>query len=164
MMCVFACAPTGFDCGEPTVLEPHPEQAAFKGAPLGPLMVRNFEDDATSAVITEYRPGYATKVVIVVAKPFTKSLTLRGHRCSDGAPLHFAMSYPFALNSTPAPSDVFATAGIVAPVIEPIASFPVGVTIGPGGPSYMLFRSSGKWLLELREGSQLIGRTVLLVR
>lgn len=162
--CALSCTPQGLDCGEPTTLEAHPEQPAFKGAPLGPLLVRNFQDDATTAVITEYRPGYATKVVIVVAQPFTKLLTLSGRRCSDGAPLRFASGYPFALNSTPAPSDVFAAAGYEAPVIQPMVTLPVGVVMGAAGPSYMLFTSSGKWVLELREGDELLGRAVLQVR
>lgn len=160
---VLACAPQSLDCGEPATLEAHPEQPGFKGAPLGPLLVRNFPEDATTAVITEYRPGYATKVVIVVAKPFTKPLTLTGRRCSDGAALRFASDYPFAFNSTPAPSDVFAAAGYEAPLIQPMESLPVGMVIG-AGPSFMLFTASGKWLLEVRDGDVLHGRAVLNVR
>ena len=125
--------------------------------------MRNFPDDATTAVITEYRPGYATKVVIVVAKPFRQMLTLTGRRCSDGAALRFASSYPFAFNSTPAPSDVFATAGYEAPLIQPMESLPVGIVMG-AGPSFMLFTASGKWVLEVHEGDVLHGRAVLDVR
>ena len=84
---VLGCTPKGLDCGEPAALEPHPQNAAFKGAPLGPLLVRNFRDDATTAVITEYQQGYPLKVLVVVAKPFTKPLTMRGFRCSDGSVL-----------------------------------------------------------------------------
>jgi len=160
---VLCCTPQGLDCGEPATLEAHPEQPGFKGAPLGPLLVRNFPEDATTAVITEYRPGYATKVVIVVAKPFTKLLTLTGRRCSDGAALRFASSYPFAFNSTPAPSDVFAAAGYEAPLIQPMERLPAGVGMG-AGPSYMLFTSSGKWLLEVRDGNEVQGRAVVDVR
>lgn len=127
-------------------------------------MVRNFRDDATTAVVTEYKPGYALKVVIVVAKPFTKPLTMRGWRCSDGAPLRFAMTYPFAFNSTPVPSDVYAAAGEEAPLIEPMSSLSAGVVVGANAPPYMLFTSSGKWVLEVREGTGYVGRTVLLVR
>ena len=121
---VFGCTPKALDCGEPATLESHPQRPDFKGAPLGPLLVRNFADDATTAVITEYKPGFALKVVIVVAKPFTSPLTMRGFRCSDGAPLRFADSYPFVFGSTPAPSDVYAAAGELAPVIEPMSSLP----------------------------------------
>jgi hypothetical protein len=156
--------PRGLECGEPTALEPHPQRPEFTGAPLGPLMVRNFPDDATTAVVTVYEPGYATKVVIVVARPFTQPLTLRGYRCSDGSALRFATSYPFALNSTPAPSDAFAEAGEVAPVIDPVSNLPVGVVMSPRVPAYMLFTSSGKWVLEVRQGNELEGRAVLLVR
>ena len=159
-----ACAPTGEDCGEPTKLEPHPSQPAFTGAPLGPLLVRNFRDGESMAIINEYAPGYATKVVIVAKRPFDKALTLRGRRCSDGTPLRFAWSYPFALNSTPAPSGVFAAAGEEASVIEPLTSLPTSGVIGPAAPPYMLFASSGKWILEVREGSTLVGHAVLLVR
>lgn len=160
---LLGCTPQGLDCGEPATLEAHPEQPGFKGAPLGPLLVRNFPEDATAAVITEYRPGYATKVVIVVAKPFTKLLTLSGRRCSDGSALRFASSYPFAFNSTPAPSAVFAAAGYEAPLIQPMESLPVGVVMG-AGPSFMLFTASGKWLLEVHDGDVLHGRAVLEVR
>jgi hypothetical protein len=160
---VLGCTPQALDCGEPATLEAHPEQPGFKGAPLGPLLVRNFPEDATTAVITEYRPGYATKVVIMVAKPFKQMLTLTGRRCSDGAPLRFASSYPFAFNSTPAPSDAFADAGYEAPLIQPMEVLPVGVGMG-AGPSYMLFTSSGKWVLEVRDGDVLHGRAVLEVR
>ena len=161
---LLACTPQGLDCGEPTTLVAHPQQPGFTGAPLGPLLVRNFADDATIAVITEYKPGYALKVVIVVAKPFTNPLTMRGFRCSDGAPLHFATTYPFALGSTPAPSDVYAAAGYEAPEIEPMSSLPDGIVMGAKAPPYMLFTSSGKWVLEVRDASGLVGRAVLLVR
>jgi hypothetical protein len=162
---VLGCTPKGLDCGEPAALEPHPQDAAFKGAPLGPLLVRNFRDDATTAVITEYQPGYALKVLIVVAEPFTKPLTMRGFRCSDGSALRFAATYPFAFNSTPAPSDVYAAAGEAAPVIGPMTTLPVGVVLGaPNAPPYMLFTSSGKWVLEVRDETGLVGRTVLLIR
>ena len=160
---VLSCTPQGLDCGEPATLEAHPEAPGFKGAPLGPLLVRNFPDDATTAVITEYRPGYATKVVIVIAKPFTKLLTLTGRRCSDGAALRFASGYPFAFNSTPAPSGVFGAAGYEPALIQPMESLPVGIVMG-AGPSYMLFTASGKWLLEVRDGDVLYGRAVLDVR
>jgi hypothetical protein len=159
-----ACTPQGLDCGDPATLESHPQQPGFKGALLGPLMVRNFESDATTAIISEYSPGYATKVVIVVAKSFAKPLTLRGRRCSDGASLRFASGYPFALNSTPAPGDAFAAAGEEAPVIQPMTIIPGDRLQGPGGPAYMLFTSSGKWVLELRDGEDVVGRTVLFVR
>jgi hypothetical protein len=161
--CALSCAPQGLECGAPATLESHPEAPDFKGAPLGPLLVRNFPDDATTAVITQYRPGYATKVAIVVAKPFSKMLTLTGHRCADGAPLRFAGSYPFTFNSTPAPSDVFAAAGYEAPLIQPMESLPAGIVMGVG-PAYMLFTASGRWLLEVREEDELQGRTVLEVR
>jgi hypothetical protein len=161
---VLGCAPQGLDCGEPTTLVSHPQQPNFKGAPLGPLLVRNFADDATSAVITEYKPGYALKVVIVVAKPFTNPLTMRGWRCSDSSPLRFASSYPFAFGSTPAPSDIYSAAGELAPVIEPMTSLPDAAVMGAKAPPYMLFTSSGTWVLEVRDGSELVGRTVLLVR
>jgi hypothetical protein len=160
---LLACTPQGLDCGEPTLLEAHPQQAGFKGAPLGPLLVRNFPDDATTAVVTEYLPGYATKVVIVAAKPFDKMLTLHGRRCADGAPLRFATGNPFALSSTPAPSDVFAAAGYEPPTIQPMSFLANGVVMGVG-PSYMLFTSSGKWLLEVRDGNEVLGRAVLDVR
>jgi hypothetical protein len=161
--CVLSCTPQGLDCRETSALEAHREQPGFKGAPLGPLLVRNFPEDATTAVITEYRPGYATKVVIVVAKPFTKILALTGRRCSDGAPLRFASGYPFALNSTPAPSGVFASAGYEPALIQPMESLPVGIVMGTG-PAYMLFTASGKWLLEVHDGDVLHGRAVLDVR
>jgi hypothetical protein len=162
---VVACTPQGLECGEPAALEPHPQDAAFKGAPLGPLLVRNFRDDATTAVITEYQQGYPLKVLIVVAKPFTTPLTMRGFRCSDGSALRFAATYPFAFNSTPAPSDVYAAAGEVAPVLGPTTTLPAGVVLGAtNAPPYMLFTSSGKWVLEVRDETGLVGRTVLLVR
>ena len=161
---VLACTPQGLDCGEPTTLVSHPQRPDFKGAPLGPLLVRNFADDATTAVITGYKPGYALKVVIGVATPFTKALTMRGFRCSDGAPLRFAVSYPFAFGSTPAPSDVFGAAGELAPLIEPTNSLPPGAVMGANAPPYMLFSAYGKWVLEVRDGSGVVGRTVLLVR
>ena len=162
---VLGCTPTGLDCGEPATLKPHPQNAAFKGAPLGPLLVRNFRDDATTAEITEYQQGYPLKVLIVVAEPFTKPLTMRGFRCSDGSALHFAATYPFAFNSTPAPSDVYAATGEAAPVIEPMTTLPAGVVMGaPNAPPYMLFTSPGKWVLEVRDETGLVGRAVLLVR
>jgi hypothetical protein len=161
--CALSCSSHALDCPETSVLEAHAEQPGFKGAPLGPLLVRNFPEDATTAVVTEYRPGYATKVVIVVAKPFTKMLTLTGRRCSDGAPLRFASGYPFAFNSTPVPSGVFATAGYQPALIQPLESLPVGIVLG-AGPSYMLFTASGKWLLEVHDGDVLQGRAVLDVR
>jgi hypothetical protein len=161
---VVGCTPKALECGEPATLESHPQRPDFKGAPLGPLLLRNFADDATAAVITEYKPGYALKVVIVVAKPFTSPLTMRGFRCSDGAPLRFADSYPFVFGSTPAPSDVYAAAGELAPVIEPMSSLPPGAVMGAKAPPYMLFTAYGKWVLEVRDGSGLVGRTVLLVR
>lgn len=159
-----ACTPTGMDCGEPTTLQPHPLQPAFTGAPLGPLLVRNFRDGETTAIVSEYQPGYATKVVIVVATSFDKALTLRGRRCSDGTALRFAWSYPFAFNSTPAPSDVYATAGEEAPVIQPMTLLPSSGVNGADAPPYMLFTSAGKWILEVREGSTVVGHAVLLVR
>jgi hypothetical protein len=161
---VLACTPQGLECGEPAALEPHPQNAAFKGAPLGPLLVRNFRDDATTAVITEYQQGYPLKVLIVVARPFTKPLTMRCFRCSDGSALRFAATYPFAFNSTPAPSDVYNAAGEAAPVLEPMTALPAGVPSAPSAYPYMLFTSSGKWVLEVRDSTGLVGRTVLLVR
>jgi hypothetical protein len=161
--CALSCTPQGLDCRDTSVLEGHPEQPGFKGAPLGPLLVRNFPEDATTAVVTEYRPGYATKVVIVVAKPFTKMLTLTGRRCSDGTLLRFASGYPFAFNSTPVPSGVFAAAGYQPALIQPLDRLPVGIVQG-AGPSYMLFTASGKWLLEVHDGDVLHGRAVLDVR
>lgn len=152
------------DCGEPTKLEPHPERPDFLGAPLGPLLVRNFRDEETTAIVSEYTPGYATKVVIVVARPFDKALTLRGRRCADGVPLRFAWTYPFAFNSTPAPSEVFAVAGEEAVMIRPMTTVPAGIVLGAGAPPYLLFASAGKWLLELHESETVIGRAVLLVR
>jgi hypothetical protein len=136
------------------------------GAPLGPLLVRQFADDATTAVIGYYMPGYATKVITVVAQPFDRPLTLRGWRCSDGAALRFAWGYPFALSSTPAPSDVFAAAGADVVTIEPTASVPSresGVIQGANAPPYFLFTSSGKWLIEVRDGAAIVGRAVLVV-
>jgi hypothetical protein len=161
---VATCGPTGLECGEPTKLEPHPNQPTFTGAPLGPLLVRNFRDNETTAIVSEYKPGTGTKFVTAVARPFDKPLTLRGWRCSDRVPLRFAWSYPFAFNSTPAPSDVFAVAGEEAPVIEPMPTVPSGGVAGAKAPPYFLFASSGKWLLELRDGSTAVGRAVLLVR
>lgn len=158
-----SCAPRGLSCGEPTKLEPHPNQPSFTGAPLGPLLVRQFADDATSAVIGHYVPGYATKVVTVVARPFDRRLTLHGWRCADGVPLRFAWGYPFALDSTPAPSDVFAVAGEEAPVIEPMTTVPSSGVHGAKAPPYFLFASTGKWLLELRDGGTTVGRAVLQV-
>jgi hypothetical protein len=35
---------------------------------------------------------------------------------------------------------------------------------GPGAPPYFLFTSSGKWLLEVRDGNTVLGRAVLLVK
>lgn len=162
---VVGCAPQsqGLDCGDPTKLEPHPNQASFTGAPLGPLLARNFREGETTAIISEYSPGYATKVVIVVTRPFDKPLTLRGWRCSDRTPLRFAWSYPFAPYSTPAPA-VFAAAGEEAPVIQPMTSVPASGVISPAAPPYFLFESSGKWLLELRDGETVLGRAVVLVR
>jgi hypothetical protein len=158
------CGPQPLSCGEPTRLEPHPlYQAALPAAPLGPLMVRNFRDGETNAVISEYSPGYATKVVISVARPFDRPLSLSGRRCSDGSRLRFASSYPFALNSTPAPPEIFAAAGEVDPIIEPVTSVRPDALYGVG-PAYMLFTSSGKWVLEVRDGNALAGRAVLLVR
>lgn len=161
-----ACAPSGLACDEPTTLEPHPHDPTFTGARLGPLLVRQFADDAKTAVIGYYVPGYATKVVTVVAEPFSGPLTLRGWRCSDGVSLRFAWNYPFALNSTPAPSDVFAAAGEEAPVIQPTTLIPsreYRVVSGANAPPYFLFTSSGKWLLEVREAATTVGRAVLLV-
>jgi hypothetical protein len=158
-----SCAPSGVSCGEPSKLEPHPAQPTFTGAPLGPLLVRNFRDDATTAVIGEYTPGYATKIVTVIARAFDKPLTLRGRRCADGIALRFAWSYPFAFNSTPAPSAVFAAAGEEAPVIEPMATLPTSGVMGAKAPPYFLFASSGKWLLEVRDGGTTTGRAVVLV-
>lgn len=157
------CAPSGVSCGEPSKLESHPNQSTFIGAPLGPLLVRNFRDGATTAVIGEYTPGYATKVVVVAAKPFDKPLTLRGRRCSDGIALRFAWTYPFAFNSTPAPSAIFAAAGEDAPVIEPLTTLPVTGVMSPQSPPYFLFASSGKWLLEVSDGGNVVGRAVVLV-
>jgi hypothetical protein len=162
---VTTCGPVPADCGEVTRLEPHPQQASFIAAPLGPLMVRNFPNEATTAEVTAYEPGRATKVVIVVARPFSRPLTLHGYRCSDGRPLHFASTYPFALNSTPAPSDVFAAAGQEAFEIQPSEEVAPGLIFGPrGAPPYMLFSSSGKWVIELRDSGAVVGRAVLLVR
>jgi hypothetical protein len=157
------CAPRGLTCGEPTELEPHPNQPSFRGAPLGPLLVSQFAEDATAAVIGYYVPGYATKVVTVVARPFEKPLTLHGWRCADGVPLRFAWGYPFASNSTAAPSSVFEAAGEEAPVIEPPTSVPSSGSYGAKAPPYFLFASSGKWLLELRDGGTIMGRVILLV-
>jgi hypothetical protein len=167
---VVACGPGSVDggpveCGEVTRLEPHPQQTSFLGAPLGPLMVRNFADDATTAEVTAYEPGRATKVVIVVARPFSRPLALRGYRCSDGRPLRFASTYPFALNSTPAPSDVFASAGQETFEIQPSEEVAPGLIFGPrGAPPYMLFSSPGKWVIELRDRDDVVGRAALLVR
>ena len=158
------CASRSVSCGEPTNLEPHTNEPSFTGAPLGPLLVRQFADDATTAIIGYYVPGYATKVVTVVARPFDKPLTIRGWRCADGVPLRFAWGYPFALNSTPAPSDLFAAAGEEAPVIQPTTTLPLSGIYAANAPPYFLFASPGKWLLELRDGATTVGRAVLLVR
>lgn len=159
-----ACGPQPLSCGEPTRLEPHPlRPEALLAAPLGPLMVRNFRESETTAVISEYSPGYPTKVVISVARPFDRPLSLSGRRCSDGTRLRFASSYPFALNSTPAPTEIFAATGEIDPIIEPVTSVRPDALYGVG-PAYMLFTSSGKWVLEVREGNVLAGRAVLLVR
>ncbi|HEY8731439.1 MAG TPA: hypothetical protein VIN69_05620 [Candidatus Limnocylindria bacterium] len=162
---VVGCSPQpqGLDCGDPTTLVPHPNQADFTGAPLGPLLVRNFREGETTAIIDVYSPGYATKVVIVAARSFDTPLTLRGWRCSDRTPLRFAWAYPFATNSTPAPSAVFAAAGEEAPVIQPM-TIPASGVYSPAAPAYFLFASSGKWLLEVRDGNAVIGQAVLLVR
>lgn len=160
-----ACGPQPAECGEPTRLEPHPQRPSFLAAPLGPLMFRNFPDDATAAEVTAYEPGRATKVVIVVARPFSRPLTLRGHRCSDGTALRFASTYPFALNSTPAPSDEFAAAGQPTFEIQPSEEVAPGLMFGPkGAPPYMLFTSRGKWVIELRDRDTMVGRAVVLVR
>ena len=158
-----SCAPAGLSCGEPTKLEPHPHQPGFTGPPLGPLLVRQFADEVTTAVIGYYLPGYATKVVTVLARPFDKPLTLRGWRCADGVPLRFAWVYPFGLNSTPAPPAMFKEAGEQAPVIQPTTSIDSTGVLGANAPPYFLFTSSGKWLIELREGATTVGRVVLLV-
>ncbi len=160
-----ACAPTSLDkCDQPAKLVPHPSRPDFTGAPLGPLLVRNFRDGETTAIVSEYVPGYATKVVIVVARPFDKALTLRGWRCSDGLPLRFAWDYPFAFGSTPAPSDVFAAVGERAVVIEPMTVVPSSGVHGAKAPPYLLFASPGKWALQVLEDGSAVGQAVLLVR
>ena len=37
-----AAGPTPLDCGAPTTLVPHPQDASLTGAPLGPLLIRGY--------------------------------------------------------------------------------------------------------------------------
>lgn len=156
--------PPAIACAGPTPLVRHPTDPAFTGAPLGPLLLRNFAPDEARAIIAEYTPGYATKVVTVAARPFDRPLTLSGWRCSDRHPLRFAWTYPFTPPSRPASLDKFDVAGERDPVVQPMPSLPSTGVFGPAAPAYFLFSSTGDWVIELRDADVIVGRAVLEVQ
>ena len=156
--------PANIGCAAATRLVSHPNDPVFTGAPLGPLLLRNFPPDATQAVITEYKPLAPTKVVTIAVRPFERPLTLTGYRCSDRHLLRFAWTYPFPppFGQTPSPS-VFESAGELAPVIQPMTTLPASGVFSPAAPAYFLFTSSGMWLIELHDGHMLVGRAAVAV-
>jgi hypothetical protein len=162
-----AAAPTPLDCGAPSTLVPHPQDASLTGAPLGPLLIRGYyAEGATSAVVQGFSPGYPTKMVALIARDMETSVTLTGVRCSDGQPLRFWMGpnrndTPFPQPDLPVSEQRMATTGQLDPTFEALQLPTTGGVIDEGG--YMLFPSVGTYRIEGFANGGKIGDVTLLV-
>ena len=106
-------------------------------------------------------PGLPTKVPISVVRPLDRSLTLRGSLCGDNKPLRFwyrdrgwyGEREPFQVPmSRAAMSDE-------GDLIAELRARPTTWSYA----GYMLFTSPGRWRIEVRKGSNLIGTLILEV-
>jgi len=162
-----AAAPTPLDCGAPTTLVPHPQDASLTGAPLGPLLIRGYyADGATTAVVQGFMPGYPTKMLALIARDMDATITMTGVRCSDGQPLRFWMGpnrndTPFPQADLPVSEQRMATTGQLDPTFEALQLPTTGGIMADGG--YMLFPSVGTYRIEGFVRGAKIGDVTLLV-
>ncbi|MDQ6719975.1 MAG: hypothetical protein M3003_04175, partial [Candidatus Dormibacteraeota bacterium] len=162
-----AAAPAPLDCGAPTTLAPHPQDASLTGAPIGPLLIRGYYGEgATTAVVQGFTPGYPTKMLALIARDMQTNITLTGVRCSDGQPLRFWMGpnrndTPFPQGDLPVSEQRMATTGQLDPTFEALQLPTTGGVIDEGG--YMLFPSVGTYRIEGFAGGTKIGAVTLLV-
>ena len=162
-----ATAPTPLDCGSPTTLVPHPQEALLTGAPLGPLLIRGYyAEGATTAVVQGFTPGYPTKMLALIARNMEANITLTGARCSDGQPLRFWMGpgrndTPFPQADLPVSEQRMATTGQLNPTLEALQLPTTAGIISDGG--YMLFPSAGTYRIEGFASGGKIGEVTLLV-
>ena len=155
--------PIVLQCADVTRLTRHPTDPVFTGAALGPLMLRDFAPSASRALIDTYHEGFPEQVVLIAARPYDHLLSLSGWRCADGRPLRFSLAYPFLPPSPPAPSSLFVLTGENSAFIRPFPTLPDAGVVGPE-PPWFLFDSAGRWVIELRDGEELIGRVTLEVQ
>jgi hypothetical protein len=162
-----AAAPAPPDCGSPTTLVPHPQDASLTGAPLGPLLIRGYyADGATTAVVQGFTPGYPTKMLALIARDMDATIRMAGVRCSDGQPLRFWMgpnrnATPFPQADLPVSEQRMATTGQLDPTFEALQLPTTGGIIDEGG--YMLFPSVGTYRIEGFARGAKIGEVTLLV-
>lgn len=165
-----ACAPPApaiVACGPATALVPHPNEATLTGAPLGPLLIRNFEPGASTAVIHAFEPGRPTKMVVLVAHDMDSDVALTGVRCGDGKPLRFWLNkggggiWSFEPNSTPVPEEVMASTGDLRALLPRLSVPATGGGMGYGG--YLLFPTAGSYRVDAFGGDRKIGEAILVV-
>lgn len=108
-------------------------------------------------------PGevYPHKVLIYVPTPLATPVTLKGRRCSDGKPLRFW--YRAGVGDLPgagSATELRQTGDLVAELQagEPPITHPA-----LGYPGYILFSSSGKWKVFVRQNGRLVGTVVFRV-
>ena len=159
--------PTPLDCGGPTTLVAHPQDASLTGAPLGPFLIRGYyAEGATTAVVQGFTPGYPTKMLALIAHDMEATVTLTGVRCSDGQPLRFWMGpnrndTPFPQADLPVSEERMATTGQLDPTFEALQLPTTGGIMADGG--YMLFPSVGTYRIEGFASGGKIGEVTLLV-
>lgn len=159
--------PKTTECGPASALVAHPSDIAATGAPLGPLLIRNFEPGATTAVVHRFTPGRPTKMVVLVARDMVTDISLTGARCADGKPLRFWLNkdgggpFTFGPDSTPVPEDVMSSVGDVRAVLPRIDPPTMTGVWSYGG--YLLFPTAGSYRIEAQSEGKTVGEAILVV-
>ncbi len=135
-----------------------PTELGQSGAMLGPLRIPVFSGGGHAKI--EFKPGYATKVLLVPRRRWVGRLSLRGVRCSDGRALRFAY-HDEELPGPPLSQQDFARAGTLVPRLPPPPRTLKLARYGYTG--YMLFSDEGNWRLRAYRKGQLVGAITVAV-
>src|SRR6266403_5349122 len=135
-----------------------PTELGQSGAMLGPLRIPVFSGGDHAKI--KFKPGYATKVLLVPRRRWLGRLSLRGVRCSDGRALRFAY-HDEELPRPPLSQQDFARAGTLVPRLPPPPRTLKLARYGYTG--YMLFSDEGNWRLRAYRKGRLVGSITVAV-
>jgi hypothetical protein len=135
-----------------------------QGVLLGPLFFVGFDGSVDGgAVISDYLPGYPTKVLIQPVESFATPITVQGWRCANGSPMRFWYhgGSPFA--SVPVTPQALASTGDSALTLQPTAATSTsGLLLAYTG--YMHFTATGTWKISVSQGGRQLGSAILRVK